>query len=166
MVCALLLSFGACGKAKEEGETPSADESAFSINGLEFRLDGKKNFRGISYSVSEDFREIEHSEFTPYVQYDYMQEDSSNLLFFRIFYYKGQGNDAAVKDLGIEGKISFEDGKTGDIEYEKYVTPRSDGGTMNFYFFHKDGDTYVLSFVSRYDVSEFEKKVVGSVAFE
>ncbi len=166
LACAMLFALCSCGKSKEdEGEKPSADEKAFTIDGIGFRMDEEKSFCGINYEVSGEFREVDHFEFTPYIQYNYLKEDSSNLLYFRIFYYKGQGNEAAVKDLGIEGEIDLEDGKANGIEYQKYVTPRDDGGTMDFYFIHRDGDTYVLSFVSRYDISEFEQKVVNSISF-
>ena len=168
LISVMLLVLCSCGKAeapKDNGEKPSTDDKVFTVNGQEFRMDAEKSFSGINYSVPEDFKEVDHYEFTPYIQYNYLQEDSSNLLYFRIFYYEGKGNEAAIKDLGLQGEIKYTEGKTGDIDYQLYAEPRDDGGTMHFYFIHKDGDTYVLSFVSKYDIADFEKKVLNSLSF-
>jgi hypothetical protein len=36
---------------------------------------------------------------------------------------------------------------------------------MNFYFLSRENDTYVLSFISRHDIREFESKVMKTVRF-
>ena len=87
------------------------------------------------------------------------------MLFLRFFYYKGQGNDVALKDLGLEGDIELTDGSTENIEYKYYAKPRDDGGTIHFYFINKDGNTYAINFVSKYDINDFEEKVVKSLKF-
>ena len=168
MLVALMLVMAGCGSPKEEivePEPQETDETLVVINGLEFHLDKEAFFKGLRYIITEDFREIEHDEFTPSVQYDYRQEDDSNLLFFRIFYYQDKSFDAAIKDLGLEGDIELKDGSTGNIVYSLYAEPRDDGGTIHFYFVDKDESTYVLQFISRYDIAAFEEKVMSSMHF-
>ena len=167
LVLAMLFAFAACGKGKGENdpEPQPADETAFTVNGLEFHLDTEKEFKGLHYVISGDFREVEHDEFTPYVQYNFLQEDDSNLLFYRIFYYKGKGTDHAKTDLGLEKDIKLTDGENEDLEYKMYAQPRDDGGTIHYYFLSKDGNTYVVNFVSKYDIADFEQKVVKSLKF-
>ena len=166
LVLAMLFALAACGKGGEEKDPqPKADETAFTVNELEFKLDTEKEFKGLKYVVTGDFKEVEHDEFTPYIQYNYLQEDNSNLLFFRIFYYKGKGVDAAKADLGLEKDIQLTDGKNDDLEYKMYAQPRDDGGTIHYYFLTKDGDTFVVNFVSKYDIKDFEQKVVKSLKF-
>lgn len=145
-----------------EQPTPVVDETLVKINGLEFHLNKETSFKDIKYTIVEDFKEVNQER---YIQYNYYQEDKTNLLFFRIFYYNNKGNDVAIKDLGIESNITLTDGKTDNIEYKYYEEPRNDGGTKHFYFINKDGSTYVLSFVSKYDIKDFEDKVVKSINF-
>lgn len=181
----LLFALAGCGKEKEAEETvppessdstPPADvtpapapepvdEMAFTINGLEFRLDAEKTFEGLSYITSARFAEAVHELHIPYVQYNFYQTDNTNLLYFRIFHYKGQGDADAIKDLGLEGQVTFTDFKTDSLEFRFYAQPRDDGGTIHFYFLSKDGDTYVLSFISLYDIQEFESKTLQTVHF-
>ncbi len=163
LIMLMILSFAACGGKENKGDT--SDGNSFKVNGLEFSLDTEKTFKDLGYRVSGDFKEAEHDEFIPYVQYNYYQEDGTNLLFFRIFFYKDKGDSDALADLGIEGDIHFTDGKAGDIAYRFYAQPRDDGGTIHYYFLSKGTDTYVLNFVSRYDISEFETKLAGSLSF-
>lgn len=138
------------------------DETLVKINGLEFHLDTEKTYKDISYMISENLKEVNQDR---YRQYNYYQEDQTNLLFFRIFYYDNKNNDAAIKDLGLDSNIELTDGKTENIEYKYYASPRDDGGTMHFYFINKDGNTYVLNFVSKYDIKDFENKVLNSISF-
>ena len=165
----ICLGFSGCGSSEKESgddQLPAVeDETLVVINDIDFHLNRETSFQDIGYTAVEEFREIEHDEFTPYIQYDYQQEDGSNLLFFRIFYYQDKDFDAAVRDLGIEGDIALTDGKTENIEYQLYAQPRDDGGTIHFYFISRDGDTYVLHFVSRYDIAVFEEKVLYSIHF-
>lgn len=164
----LALSVIGCGGAKEgQKEEAPADETLFSINGTQFHLDTEKSFNGLGYSISSGFREVIHDEgfSAPYVQYDCLQRDGTNLLFFRIFYYKGGDAAAAAADLGLDAGLAFTDGKTENIDYQLYTEPRDDGGTMHFYFVRKDSDTWAVCFISRYDIEEFEHKVMESVRF-
>ena len=168
MLIALMLAMAGCGSSKEEEtepEPPIEDGTLVVINGLEFDLKKEASFKDLHYIITEDFREIEHDEFTPYIQYDYRQEGESNLLFFRVFYYQDKGFDAAISDLGLESNIELTDGSTENIEYKLYAQPRDDGGTIHFYFINNDDSTYVLNFVSRYDIAAFEEKVLGSMHF-
>ena len=154
-----------CG-AKNEEENKSeeiVDESLVKINGLEFHLDKEEEFKGIKYVTSEDFAKAEHDITIPYIQYNYLQEDTTNLLFFRLFYYENKDNNYALKDLGKDGNITLVDGKTDNIDYKVYEEPREDGGTIHFYFINKDGNTYVANFVSKYDIKDFETKVLNSI---
>ncbi len=154
-----------CGAKKETAEeAASADESLVKINGLEFHLDQEKEFKGIKYIISGDFAEVDHDMPLPYIQYNYYQEDSTNLLFFRVFYYEGKNFDYAINDLGIED-VTLSDGKTDNVEYQFFAQPREDGGTINYYFINKDGNTYVVNFISKYDIKDFEQKVMNSIKF-
>lgn len=156
MIIGLLLVVTGCGEKM-------VDESLIKINDNEFHLDKKMAFHDLEYTIVEDFKEVNNWN---YVQYNYYQDDSSNLLFFRIFFYEGKGNDEASKDLGLGSGISFNDGKTDNIEYKSYFEPRDDGGTIHFYFINKDGNTYVLHFVSKYDIKDFEGKVLKSIKYK
>ncbi len=166
MVSFMLIGITGCGKKEDPKEDPPVDESIVVINNLEFKLEKETSFKDLCYKTVEDFAEVEHDITIPYRQYNFYQEDGTNLLFFRIFYYYGKGIDYASKDLGIEGKITLEDGKTEHIEYQLYPQPRDDGGTIHFYFITRGNDTYVLNFVSKYDIKDFETKVVNSVYFQ
>jgi len=48
---------------------------------------------------------------------DYLQEDSSNLLFYRVFYYKGQGFDAAIAESGrlTDRRIELTEGREEEL---------------------------------------------------
>ncbi len=164
LVCTLLFAFAGCGKEKG-GSEEKPDNNSFTINGLTFELDEETSFEGLYYSITGDFRAIDHYEFIPYIQYDYRQEDGSNLLFFRVFYYEGKDVSYALGDLGIDKSITFEDGKNDDVEYKLYKEPRDDGGTMHYYFLRHGDNTYVVNFVSKYDISGFEDKVVKTLHF-
>ena len=165
----ICLTVTGCSSAKEENssEEPQVieDETLVVINDQDFHLNKEASFKDVSYIIAEEFREIEHDDYTPYIQYDYRQEDESNLLFFRIFYYQDQDDDAAIADLGIEGNIELIEGNTDSIKYRLYAQPRDDGGTIHFYFITRDNSTYVLHFVSRYDIAAFEERVLNSIHF-
>ena len=167
MVILMLSCMSGCSSNRNENneDYPPVDKTLVVINDMEFHLDKETSFRDMHYVIVEDFAEIDHDITIPYRQYNFYQEDSTNLLFFRIFYYKGKGMDYAAKDLGIEGKITLEEGKNENIEYQLYVQPRDDGGTIHFYFITKGKDTYVVNFVSKYDIKDFETKVVNSLHF-
>ena len=145
----------------EEKEEP-VDNTLIKINGLEFHLDKEKSFKNIKYMVSEEFKEADHDN---YVQYNYYQEDQTNLFFYRIFYYENKGIDDAIADVGLDSNISLIDGKTDNIEYKFYEEPRDDGGTIHFYFILKGDDIYTLNLISKYDIKDFEQKVLNSVKF-
>ena len=131
------------------------------INKLDFYLTKETSFKGLKYTIVPDFQE---SIMDHYVEYKYLQEDSTNLLFFRVFYYKNKDNKAARKDLGIDNSFEFVDGNTANISYKLIDEHRNDG-TIHFYFINKDGNEYALHFVSKYDISSFEEKVLKSVKF-
>ena len=141
------------------------DESLVKINGLEFHLNKEEEFKGLKYAISEDFTKAEHDIAIPYIQYSYRQEDGTNLLFLRIFYYENKDNNYALKDLGKDENVTLVDDKTDNIEYKVYEEPREDGGTIHFYFINKDGNTYAINFVSKYDIKDFETKVINLLEF-
>lgn len=170
LVIAGLFSLTGCGKKKETDnsqkqapqESQTVDETLVKINNQEFNLNQDDVFKDIKFTIVPDFKK---SEFEHYVQYNYLQDGSSNLLYFRVFYYEGQDNNTAIKDLGLDSDITLSDGKTDNIEYKIYEKPRDDGGTIHFYFINHEENTYVLHFVSKYDIKDFESKVVKSVKF-
>ena len=167
---AALFVLTGCGEKKEEvnetkvEEVKPVDETLITINGLEFHIDQDKEFKGLNYKVVGDFKEVNQDLFTTYVQYNYLTDDG-NLLYFRIFYYEGKTKEDAVQDLGIEGDIIYTDGKTNDVDYKFYGPARDDGGTMHYYFIEHEGNTYAITFTSKYDIKDFEEKVMKSVKF-
>ena len=151
-------------KNENNEQTTSAvvDETLVKINDLEFHLDKETSFKDVKYTVVSDFKE---ANFERYIQYNYYQKDNTNLLFFRIFDYGTKSNEEAISDLGVDGNITFIDGKTDNIEYKYYPQPRDDGGTIHYYLINKDGNLYVINFVSKYDIKDFEEKVLNSIKF-
>ena len=179
LVIAMLFGLAACGAAPADNASnnaapantenntaepePTVDESLVVINGYEFHLDKDAAFKDLHYTVSGDFKENDHGN---YIQYNYYQKDDSNLFFFRVFYYKLAGDvSIAVKDLGLEDNIPLTDGKNDDLEYKFYERPRDDGGTMHFYFTKHEEDIYAVTFTCKYDIKDFEAKVVKSLKF-
>lgn len=146
----------------EEQTSPIVDETLVKIDDIEFHLDKEATYKDIKYTISGDFKE---ANLNKYIQYNYYKEDNTNLLFFRIFYYGEKSIEEAIKDLGLENNIVFSDGKTEKIEYKYYAKPRDDGGTIHFYFINKDNNLYVLHFASKYDIKDFEEKVIKSISF-
>ena len=141
----------------------TVDETLFTINGYEFHMDKEAEFKGLKYTVSGDFKEVDQSN---YIQYNYAQTDGSNLFFFRIFYYKLAGDvKIAIKDLGLDENIPLIDGKTESIEYKFYDNPIIGGGTLHFYFIEHEEDIYAVTFTCKYDIKDFEQKAVNSLKF-
>lgn len=164
-----IFTLTACGDKKDNSEKEETkqeekkvDETLFTINKLDFHLDNETEFKGIKYTISKDFQEAIYDQ---YVQYNYYQEDNTNLLFFRVFYYENKDIKHVLKDLGLEENISLTEGKTDNIEYNFYETPRDDGGTIHFYFITKDKNIYVINFVSKYNIKEFEDKEIKTIKF-
>lgn len=147
---------------KKEEKKEVVDPTLVKINDLEFHLKKETSYKNLKYTIVEDFQETIMSR---YIQYKYNQEDGTNLLFFRIFVYDGKSIDEVRTDLGIDASITTTDGKNKNLEFKKLVTPRDDGGTMNFYFITKDNTVYAVSFISKYDIKDFEEKVVNSLYF-
>ena len=165
----LVFTFTGCGSSNKGEKEPEkeevVDETLFKINNIEFHLDKENDFYGIKYTVSKDFKEAQNGLYVPYMQYNYYQEDGSNLLYFRIFYYKNKDIKYAINDLGLDKTIELVDGKTDNMEYKLYKTPRDDGGTINHYFIIKDDNVFVVSYISKYDLKEFETKSLKLIKF-
>lgn len=163
-----LFSITGCGSKKEEKNEKEevVDKTLFKIKDKEFHLDTDKEFEGLKYKVSSEFREI--NNITPsstYMQYNYQPENSSNYFYFRIMFYKGKDINYAKNDyLGEEEKFEFKDVKINDIEYKMIDEERTDG-TIHHYLITKDGNTFLLSFISQNDIKDFEKKVLDSINF-
>ena len=162
-----LFTITGCGKKKEENnkkETKIVDKTLFKIKDKEFHLDTDKEFEGLKYKTSKDFKEI--NNYTPsstYIQYNYQPENSSNYFYFRILYYKDNGIDFAKNDyIGNEKQFEYEDGKINNIEYKMIDEKRTDG-TIHHYFITKDNNTYIIDFISQNDIKDFEKKVLDSI---
>lgn len=156
LVIITLFTITACGKQEE------VDETLFKVNNLEFHLDKESEFKNIKYTISSDFKEVIQDM---YIQYNYYQEDNTNLLFYRVFYYENKDINYAINDLDLGENINLTDGKINDIDYKYYPEPRDDGGTIHFYFINKNDDLYVLNFISKYDIKDFEAKVLNTIKF-
>jgi hypothetical protein len=165
------LLFTGCVKKKENEngkndpeEVNVVDETLIKIKDKEFHLDTDKVFEGLNYKTSKDFKEVNNA--TPsskYVQFNYQPEDSANYFYFRIFYYPGKDFEFVKNDFALN-EFEFSDGKTDNIEYKLIDEGRTDG-SIHYYFINKDGSTYVLNFISKNDIKDFERKVLKSIKF-
>ena len=168
LLCSFTLLVG-CSNKKEESsnntkEPEIVDETLFKINGKEFHMDKDKDFYGLKYTTSKDFREINNATMvSEYVQYDYQPEDELNYLYLRLFYYPGKDFNYAKENTIVED-LPFTDGKTDNIEYKMIDENRTDG-IVRMYFINNGGNTYVVYFASRYDIKDFETKVINSLKF-
>ncbi len=162
MLVILLLTLTGCGSTSDKNEEKKVDKSVVEVNGIKLNINKEKEFKGIKYTITDDLSE---ANFDQYVQYYLYQDFGPNLLFFRIFYYSKKTNKEIIKALGLDDKIELKNGKTDNIEYKFYEEPREDGGTIHFYFINKNEKTYVLNFMSKYDIKDFEEKVIKSVKF-
>ena len=164
-----LFTITGCGNKEESSEKKEekvVDKTLFKIKDKEFHLDTDKEFQGIKYKVSKDFKEIDN--YTPssiYMQYYYQPENSSNYFYFRILFYKGKDINFAKEDyIGNEEEFELKDVKINDIEYKMIDEERTDG-TIHHYFVTKDGNTFILSFISQNDIKDFEEKELNSISF-
>jgi hypothetical protein len=93
LVIVTLFTITGCGTGKKGDSTKKeekvVDKTLFKIKDKEFHIDTDKEFEGLKYKVSSEFREI--NNYTPsstYMQYSYQPEDSSNYFYLRILYLK------------------------------------------------------------------------------
>ena len=165
IVILTLFTITGCGNTKKESNNKvkeiTVDEKLVKVNGIELHLDKEKEFKGIKYTITDDLKEANNDQ---YIQYYLYQDSGPNLLFFRIFYYEGKSHENIRNDLSIESSLSEEKGKTANVEYSYIDTKRSDG-TIHYYIIDKDDISYVINFVSQYDIKDFEKKVLNSIKF-
>lgn len=157
LLVTLLITVG-CNNVKNE----LSNKSIVKVNGIELHLDKEKVFKDIEYTITDDLKE---ANFDQYVQYYLYQESGPNLLFFRIFFYNNKTHDYIRNDLAIDKNLVEENGKTDNIEY-KYIDTKRTDGTIHFYIIDKDNTSYVINFVSQYDIKDFEKKVLNSIKFK
>lgn len=159
-----LFTITACGseeekEQKEDKPKEVVDKTLVKVNDVELHINKETEFKGIKYTVTDDLKEAIYDQ---YVQYNLYQESGPNLLFFRIFYYEGKDHNYIRNDLAIENNLVEEKGKTDNIEYTYIDTKRTDG-TIHFYIIEKDNISYVINFVSQYDIKDFEKIVLNSI---
>ncbi len=144
---------------KEKKEEQKIDDTLVTVNGVELHMNQEKEFKGIKYTITDDLKEADYDQ---YIQYYLYQDSGPNLLFFRIFYYEGKTRDEIRNDLAIDSSLIEEAGKTDNVNYTLIDTKRTDG-TIHYYMIDKDNITYVINFVSQYDIKDFEKKVLNSI---
>ena len=169
-VVVALFTITGCGSSKKETkekkEKVVVDKTLFKIKDKEFHLDTDKEFEGLKYKVSGEFKEIDN--FTPsstYMQYKYKPENSSNYFYLRILYYKGKDINFAKSDyVGDDNDFKYQDVKINGIDAKLIDEERTDG-TIHHYFINKDGNTYLVDFISQNDIKDFEKKVLDSFSF-
>ena len=158
VIVALFIMTG-CGNkttksSKNEREESLIDATLVKVNGVELHINKEKEFKGIKYTITDDLKEANHDQ---YVQYYLYQESGPNLLFFRIFFYEGKTHNDIRNDLGIESNLTEENGKTDNIDYTFIDAKRTDG-TIHYYIIDKDNTSYVINFVSQYDIKDFENR--------
>lgn len=157
-----LFTITGCGdNKKEEKEEKNIDKTVVKVNGVELHIDKEKEYKGIKYTITDDLKE---AEFDQVMQYYLYQDSGPNLLFFRIFYYENKTHNDIREDLAIESNLTEEKGKTDNVEYTFIDSKRTDG-TIHFYIIEKDNISYVINFVSQYDIKDFEKIVLNSIKF-
>lgn len=152
--------------SEKEKETEVVDNTLFKIKDKEFHLDTDKEYEGLKYKTSSEFKEISNYTLSStYMQYNYQPANSSNYFYFRILFYKGKDIDFAKDDyLGNEEQFEYKDVKINDIECKMIDEERTDG-TIHHYFISKDGNTFIVDFISQNDIKDFEKKVLDSISF-
>ena len=137
------------------------DESIVKVNDVELHIDKRNEFNGIKYMITDDLKE---ARFDQYVQYYLYQESGSNLLFFRIFFYKDKDIKYIKKDLAIDTNLAEINGKTDNVDYI-FIDMKRNDGTIHFYIIKKDNVSYVVNFVSKYDINDFENRILNSISF-
>lgn len=149
-----------------EKENEVVDETLFKIKDKEFHLDTDREYEGLKYKTSSEFKEIDNYTLSStYMQYNYQPENSSNYFYFRILFYKGKDIDFAKNDyLGDEEQFEYKDVKINDIDCKMIDEERTDG-TIHHYFVIKDGNVYIIDFISQNDIKDFENKVLKSISF-
>ena len=169
LIAALFTITGCTSKKEEEKkdkEPEVVDETLIKIKGKEFHLDTDKEFQGLKYITSSEFKEANNE--TPssvYRQYYYRPDSEANYFYFRILYYKGKDIAFAKSDyVGDEKDFEYKDVKINNIEYKMIDEERTDG-TIHHYFLVKDGSTFILDFISQNDIKDFENKVMNSISF-
>ncbi len=144
-----------------DNTTNNVDESLIIVNDVELHMDKEKEFKGLTYTITDDLKE---ALFEKYVQYYLYQDSGPNLLFFRIFIYQGKNHSEIRNDLGIDNNLIEEKGQTDNIEYS-FIDGKRQDGTIHFYIIDKDNTSYVVNFVSQYDIKTFENKVLNSIKY-
>jgi len=66
--------------------------------------------------------------------------------------------------IGSEKQYEYKDVKINDIE-GKMIDEERDDGTIHHYFINKDGNTFIVDFISQNDIKDFENKVLDSISF-
>ena len=132
-----LLIFTGCGKPKNESNDNSTNNNIVKVNGIDLHLNKEKEFNGIKYTITDDLKEVNHDQ---------------------------KSHDDIRKDLAIDSNLIEEQGKTNIVEYNFIDTKRTDG-TIHYYIIDKDNISYVINFVSQYDIKNFEKIVMDSIYF-
>ncbi len=167
-----LFAFTGCGKTttiettKTEKKEKVVDKTLFKIKGKEFHLDTDKEFKGLKYTVSKDFKEVNNITYSSeYMQYNYQPDDEENYFYLRILYYEGKDINFAKNDyIGEEEQFEYKDVKINDIDAKMIDEGRTDG-TIHHYFITKDGNTFIVDFISQNDIKDFEEKVLESIKF-
>lgn len=163
LVIVALFTVTTCGGSKEEKDKDEkvTDNTIAVVNGIELHIDKEKEFKGIKYMISDYLFENNQDQ---YVEYKKYQDSGPNLLFFRIFYYENKDHNYIRNDLAIDSNLEEVKGKTDNVEYIFIDLKRTDG-TIHFYIIEKDNISYVVNFVSQYDIKDFEKIVLNSIKF-
>ena len=163
-----LFAITGCESTKKENsskkEKEVVDQTLFTIKDKEFHLDTDKEFEGLKYKTSSEFKEVNNITLSSvYMQYNYQPESSSNYFYFRILYYKGKDIDFAKEDyVGNDEPFEYQDVKINGIDAKMIDEERTDG-TIHHYFITKDGNTFIVDFISQNDIKDFEKKVLDSI---
>lgn len=157
-----LITITGCGssnvkKENDEKKDEVIDKTLVEVNGVKLHINKEKEFKGIKYTITDELKEANQDY---YVQYYLYQESGPNLLFFRIFYYEGKSHNNIKDDLAIDYNLAEEKGKNSNIEYT-YIDTKREDGTIHYYLIDKGNITYVINFVSKYDIKDFEEKVLN-----
>ena len=167
LVMSLLIITGCEKKEEIKEENKIVDPTLFIIKDKEFHLDTDKEFEGLKYMTSKDFKEINNvTPASTYIQYNYQPEGSSNYFYFRILFYKKKNIEYAKNDyLGNEDDFEYKDVSINNIDYKMIDEERTDG-TIHHYFITKNGNTFIIDFISQNDIADFENKVLNTISFK
>ena len=168
LIIVMIFTMIGCKTTKKENNSNKesvVDKTLFKIKDKDFHLDTDEEFEGLKYKTSSEFKKVNNvTPSSTYVQYNYQPESSSNYFYLRILYYKNKDINFAKNDYVGEENLEYKDVTINNIDCKMIDEGRTDG-TIHHYFIIKDGNVYIIDFISQNDIKDFENKVLDTIRF-